>query len=127
VLVVDDNEINQHVTAGMLRRLGYEVGVACSGRDALTQLEQADKPYDLILMDCFMPEMDGPTCAREIRKRHRNFKHRVPIVALSGNANHEAEQECLQAGMDDYLTKPTTLAALEKTLSKWRQEKKQSE
>ncbi len=107
ILVVDDNELNQKVTTYMLRRLGLEADRAMNGRDAIAALEK--EAYDVILMDVQMPEMDGLTATRYIRE---NFSLQPKIVALTANALTGERENCLEAGMDDYISKPVKLDAL---------------
>ena len=113
VLVVEDNAVNQKVIRMMLARLGHRADVVSDGREALVALERV--PYDVVLMDCQMPEMDGYTATREIRKSEGAKRH-TWIIALTANAMPEDRQRCLEAGMDDYLSKPvqrdSLLAAL---------------
>jgi signal transduction histidine kinase len=115
VLVVEDNAINQKIAARMLEKNGCRVDLAANGREAV---DMADRfPYDLILMDCSMPEMDGFAATREIRLRRPG--NRVPIVALTAHAIAGTREQCLEAGMDDYVTKPMARDAIEKVLRKW--------
>ncbi len=120
VLVAEDNPVNQKVAAGMLERLGVRPDMAGDGREVLQFLDVA--PYDLILMDCQMPEMDGYAATREIRRREMKGHH-VPIVAMTAEAMAGAREACLEAGMDDHISKPVRLdelfAALRKWLSRW--------
>lgn len=116
VLLAEDNAINQKVTTKMLQKLGCCVEVAADGKEAINMLERSD--YDLIFMDCQMPEMDGYEATEEIRQRENDKKH-TPIIALTATAMKEDRERCLQVGMDDYLTKPVNLKALQKTLLRW--------
>ena len=115
VLLVEDNEINQEVAIDLLVGAGLVVELAENGRLALEKV--ASKPYDLILMDMLMPEMDGLTATREIRKNKR-FKD-LPIVAMTANAMPSDREQCLQAGMNDHLAKPVVPSQLYAMLSKW--------
>lgn len=117
VLLVEDNNVNQMVTKGMLKKLGCQVLVVSNGVEALGSLEY--KSFDLILMDCVMPVMDGYTATREIRLRESASKQHVPIIAMTANISEGDEQRCLAAGMDDYLAKPVTAVALEAKLRHW--------
>lgn len=118
LLLVEDNEINQVVTRGMLDRLGYRATAVSSGRAALEAMER--EHYDLVLMDCMMPEMDGFATARAIRERERQQGGaRVPIIAITANTVDGAQAQCLAAGMDDYLAKPIHLEDLENVLGHW--------
>lgn len=110
VLVADDNEINQVVACKFLQKLGCQVEVARTGREAVEAITRT--AYDIVLMDCEMPEMDGYEATREIRRREEGALNHLPIMALTGHASDEDAQKCRQAGMDNVLTKPITLSAL---------------
>jgi two-component system, sensor histidine kinase and response regulator len=116
ILVAEDNEVNQLVTGGMLESLGYVAEIAPNGREALRLFESGG--YALVLMDCFMPEMDGFAATRAIRLMEA-ARARTPIIAMTANAVEDAREQCLNAGMDDFLTKPVRRAQLEATLEKW--------
>ena len=116
ILVVDDNEINQVVACKFLQKLGCQVEVARNGREAIDSIAQAT--YDAVLMDCEMPEMNGYDATQEIRRQEQNTSRHLPIVALTGHASSEDEQKCLQAGMDDVVTKPITLPTLRAKLER---------
>ncbi|MDD2815196.1 MAG: PAS domain S-box protein [Thiotrichaceae bacterium] len=124
VLVVEDNIINQMVVRDMLTQMGCVVAVAENGKQALELMMQHGQ-YDLILMDCYMPEMDGFATSRAIRQRefYSDEQPHIPIIALTANAMAGDRERCLAAGMDDYLTKPIKSEALRKTLSHWVVEK----
>lgn len=117
ILLVEDNAINQEIARNMLEQLGKSITVASDGSEALTKLKQKPDYFDLVLMDCQMPVMDGYETARSIRSGGAgdNYK-RVTIVALTANAMQGDRQKCIEAGMDDYLTKPITLEALSESL-----------
>ena len=118
VLLVEDNLVNQAVAIGMLNKLlGYNVTVANNGREAVDAYEQHS--FDLILMDCHMPEMDGFQAAREIRKREASSGKRVPIIALTANAMAQDREDCLNAGMDDHLGKPFSRLQMQDMLNRW--------
>ena len=126
ILLVEDNLINQQVALGILQVQGYKVTVAGNGREALDAHAQGD--FDLILMDCDMPEMDGFEATREIRTREGSSSgEHVPIVALTANAMAQDREDCLAAGMDDYLSKPFTMAGLQNMLDRWVSSKKASD
>lgn len=120
VLVVEDNEINQMVALGMLESLGYEVSTADNGKYALQDLEE--NSYDVILMDCQMPEMDGYEATANIRSHGDPGTAATPIIALTANAMSGDAEKCLDAGMDDYLAKPFEPELFEEKLDKWIQE-----
>ncbi|MCU0071617.1 response regulator [Pseudomonas koreensis] len=115
VLLVEDNPVNQLVAKGMLAKLGCEVVVASHGAEALDQLEHAE--FDLVLMDCNMPVMDGYEASRQIRQSGR-WPH-LPIVALTANAMSEERERCRAAGMSDYLAKPFRREELAALLDQW--------
>jgi len=115
VLVVEDNPVNQKVGAVLLGKLGCQVDVAANGCEALAMTSQL---YDLILMDCQMPEMDGFQTTVEIRRREGAGRH-TPIIALTAAAMSDDRQRCIHAGMDDYLSKPIRADQLEEMLSKY--------
>ncbi len=116
VLVVEDNSINQRIALKMLNALGYPADVAGNGREAIEAVLR--KSYDVILMDCQMPEMDGFEATAEIRKLESEKTH-IPIVALTANAMSGDRNRCLEAGMDDYLPKPMDLHQLAEVLHRW--------
>ena len=117
ILLVEDNLINQQVALGILQIQGYTVTVVNNGREALDA--HAQGAFDLILMDCHMPEMDGFEATREIRARERPTGKRMPIVALTANAMAQDREACLNAGMDDHLSKPFSMLTLQNMLDKW--------
>jgi PAS domain S-box-containing protein len=118
ILLVEDNLINQQVALGILQIHGYSVTVVNNGREALDAY--AHGAFDLILMDCHMPEMDGFEATREIRGRERSAPgKRVPIIALTANAMAQDREACLNAGMDDHLSKPFSMLTLQDVLDRW--------
>ncbi len=118
ILLVDDNIINQQVAQGKLGSLGYEPDIASNGVEAVKALEQTD--YDLVLMDCHMPEMDGFEATGVIRDPDSKvINHSVPIIAMTANDMKSDREHCLAVGMDDFLTKPVKVDALETVLKKW--------
>jgi signal transduction histidine kinase/ligand-binding sensor domain-containing protein/CheY-like chemotaxis protein/HPt (histidine-containing phosphotransfer) domain-containing protein len=116
VLLADDNRVNQKVALGALQRMGLKVDVANNGEEAVAAW--ATGIFDLILMDCQMPVMDGYQAAREIRSRENGAK-RIPIIALTADAMKGTEQLCREAGMDDYLTKPIDRDRLSEVISRY--------
>lgn len=114
VLVADDNEINQVVACKFLQKLGCHVEIARTGREAVEAITRT--VYDVVLMDCEMPEMDGYEATREVRCREEGTPSHLPIMALTGHASDEDAQKCHQAGMDKVMTKPLTLPILRASL-----------
>ncbi len=122
ILLVEDNHVNQEVVISMLEVLGLIPDVASEGKAAIKELitSQNDQPYTLIIMDCQMPGMDGYTATKNIRmgaaaKRYKD----IPIIALTANAMKGDKEKCLDAGMNDYLSKPLECNSLEAMLKKW--------
>jgi CheY-like chemotaxis protein len=118
ILLAEDNPVNQEVTQTMLQGFGCTVEIAQNGREALQTVEI--KPYDLVLMDCMMPEKDGYTATAEIRCRQSagHLPH-FPIIALTANAIEGDREKCLIAGMDDYLAKPFKAESLLRLIKLW--------
>ncbi|MES2984716.1 MAG: response regulator [Pseudomonadota bacterium] len=122
ILLVEDNRVNLEITSEMLTRFGCQVNTAESGLEALDQVRQ--HAFDLIFMDCQMPEMDGFEAARHIvSMKAAGEIAPVPVVALTANALKGDRERCLEAGMDDYLSKPVRKASLEAILLKWLRQK----
>lgn len=118
ILVVEDNEVNQLVTKAMLDQLDCEVVVALNGLEAVHAY--TGQAFDMILMDCNMPVMDGFEATRQIRAlEQQNHTQRIPIVALTAHALEHIKQECLDAGMDDHLSKPFNFDQLKKLLQQY--------
>ena len=117
VLLVEDNRVNLLVGLGMLGRIGCAVETAASGQEAVARFDR--ERYDLILMDCQMPEMDGFEATAAIRAREAPAGTHTPIVALTANAIEGDRERCLAAGMDDYLAKPFRLADLHQVVARW--------
>jgi CheY-like chemotaxis protein len=139
ILVADDHQVNQKLAVLMLERLGHRVDVVANGQEAIDAIHR--KTYDLILMDCQLPVMDGYDATRKIREAegvtrealderrevkendsphtlHLTSDH-IPIIALTANAMREDREKCLEIGMDDYLSKPIKPEQLAKILSQW--------
>jgi len=118
ILLAEDNLINQEVAVHMLESLSCEVTLAADGIEALTLMDNED--FDLVLMDCQMPRMDGYETTRTLRKREAVEEHtgRMPVIALTANAMSFDRDRCIEAGMDDYISKPLTLDNLAQTIAR---------
>jgi hypothetical protein len=117
ILLVEDNEVNRQVFLRQLERLGYRAEYASDGREALERI--AKEGFDLVFMDCQMPVMDGFQSARAIRKMETRTGQHVPIIALTANALAGDRDDCMAAGMDDYLSKPAGLSDISRILARW--------
>jgi two-component system sensor histidine kinase/response regulator len=120
VLLAEDNPVNVEVASAMLEGLGLDVSRACNGEEALHSVRSGE--FDLVLMDCQMPVMDGFAATAEIRRHQQQQRGRarsLPIIAITANALQGDRESCLAAGMDDYLSKPFTQQALGQTISRW--------
>ncbi|MET0533886.1 MAG: response regulator, partial [Steroidobacter sp.] len=116
VLVAEDNAVNRLLVKRMFEKLGCRIDLVGNGREAVDLASQLR--YDIIFMDCFMPELDGYGASRELRELEQT-EHRVPIIALTANAMADDRAKCIAAGMDDYLSKPVNIDDLRKTLQRW--------
>lgn len=116
VLVVEDNKINQKVIVGLLSKLGIDADVANNGVEGLNKINS--EKYDLVFMDCQMPEMDGYTATRKIRETETGEGH-LKVIAMTANAMEGDKEECLAAGMDDYISKPIKPVVLNEFLERW--------
>lgn len=116
LLVAEDNPVNQRVLEHLLTRLGYQVSLVADGRAALRALDE--QPFDAVLMDCQMPELDGYEATRELRRRE-GAERRMPVIAVTAHAMRGDREKCLDAGMDDYLTKPIRPDELQRVLARW--------
>lgn len=117
VLLAEDNIVNQKVAVHRLEKLGCRVDVAANGLEAVQALSQM--AYDIVFMDCQMPEMDGYAATQAIRAREAQTGKHIPIVAMTANAMQNDREQCLAVGMDDYVTKPVKSEALSVLLHKW--------
>jgi CheY-like chemotaxis protein len=116
ILLVDDVVLNTNITSHQLKKLGYEAHVARDGREAVDACGRHD--YDLVLMDCQMPEMDGYEATEEIRRREGPVR-RTRIVAMTASAQEGDREKCLAAGMDDHVSKPVSAAMLATVVARW--------
>jgi CheY-like chemotaxis protein len=118
VLLAEDNPINQKVGEAMLHKLGAEVVIVPNGVEAVEQARGGR--FDLVLMDCQMPELDGYEATMKIREwEEKQGRARLTIIAMTANAMSGDRERCLEAGMDDFVSKPVNLKALGATLKRW--------
>jgi two-component system sensor histidine kinase/response regulator len=117
ILVAEDNAVNRQVTLVQLQRLGFAADSATNGNAAVEQARRCD--YDLILMDCHMPIMDGFEATRAIRSRESRTGRHASIIAMTANAMSRDRDQCLAAGMDDHLAKPVSIAKMHDVLNRW--------
>ncbi|MDA8243753.1 MAG: PAS domain S-box protein [Elusimicrobia bacterium] len=117
ILLAEDNPVNQKVAMRQLEKLGYEASLAANGLEAVAAVK--DSSFDLVLMDCQMPEMDGFQATREIRRLQADEQRRMPIIAMTANALQGDKEKCLEAGMDAYIPKPVRIEQLETLIARW--------
>ena len=117
ILLAEDDEINQMVAGEMLRRLGHGVTLVSTGTEAVALLKEAR--FDLAFMDIQMPEMDGFDATAAVREHEKGAGRHTPIVAMTAHALKGDREACLQAGMDDYVTKPIKIDALREVIGRW--------
>ncbi|MCB0285341.1 MAG: response regulator, partial [Calditrichaeota bacterium] len=121
VLIVEDNPVNQKLIRRLLEKKGYEITVANDGLEGIAAHESVR--FDIVLMDMQMPRMDGLTATREIRQRELNSGTHVPIIALTANAMQGDREKCMQAGMDEYISKPIDTKELFRIISRFHDSK----
>jgi len=122
ILIVEDNRINQAVLLGILSNLGLSADIASNGKEALECLlsAQGESAYQLLIMDCQMPEMDGYQATKAIRSAKAGLHYiDVPIIAMTANAMKGDKEKCLDSGMNDYLTKPIDIKRLTESMTRW--------
>jgi len=126
ILLAEDNITNQQVALGILKKLGLRADAVANGMEVLKALESL--PYDLVLMDVQMPEMDGIEATRQIRSLQSSIpNHQIPIIAMTAHAMQGDREHCIEAGMNDYVTKPVSPQALVEALDKWLPKEKKTE
>ncbi|MFT4709673.1 MAG: signal transduction histidine kinase/CheY-like chemotaxis protein [Planctomycetota bacterium] len=125
ILLVEDNAVNQRIAVALLKKAGYSCEIANNGQEAVDTV--AKLPFDLILMDCQMPVMDGYAATAAIRNRQNRTGGYIPIIAMTANAMEGDREKCLAAGMDDYITKPVSSEQLYEKMSYWLNDGQDSE
>lgn len=121
-MLVEDNEVNMEVSRSILAREGCQVTAAANGLKALEAFDTGE--FDMIFMDCHMPEMDGFEATAAIRERESGTRRHTPIIALTANAIAGDREHCLRAGMDDYISKPVSRQAIQMMLERWHRDTK---
>jgi CheY-like chemotaxis protein len=119
VLIVEDNHVNRELFSFQLRHFGLATKYATNGKEAVDLIEAEPDGFSLVLMDLQMPIMDGITATQLIRQQEANTARHIIIVALTANDSTGVYEHCIDAGMDDFVNKPSTLSKLSETLGKW--------
>ncbi|NQU04427.1 MAG: response regulator, partial [Syntrophaceae bacterium] len=126
ILLAEDNLINQEIALNILEKLGYRADAVPNGREVLKSLEKI--PYDLVLMDIQMPEMDGFTATRKIRNPQSAIRnHNIPVIAMTAHAMQSDRDACIEAGMDDYVSKPISPKKLSEAIQRWTRSDEESD
>ncbi len=119
VLLAEDNLANQRLAIVQLQKLGYQTEAVANGRQAVEAILNDSERYSLVLMDCQMPDMDGFAATRVLRKAEAKTKEHIPVIAMTANAMQGDREACIEAGMDDYISKPVALESLKEALTRW--------
>ena len=119
ILLVEDNAVNQQLAQLQLKQLDFASHPVSSGRAAVDEITANPGRYTVILMDCQMPEMDGFAATQAIRQQERERSNHIPIIAMTANAMQGDRERCIEAGMDDYISKPVSKQALKTALESW--------
>lgn len=119
LLIVEDDKTQQKVLSLLAEKFGFEVAIAETGKKALVSLADEHADFDAVLMDIRMPDMDGYECTQAIRMKELGHGKRMPIIAITAYASDAYRAKCLEAGMDDYLSKPFDAEDFRKILLKW--------
>ena len=117
ILVAEDNFVNQKILLGMLAKIGLNAQAVANGNEVLSMLRE--RRFDLILMDCQMPELDGYETTRKIRESRSLPQSDIPVIAMTANALKGDREKCLEAGMNDYASKPIAIEELARLIEKW--------
>jgi CheY-like chemotaxis protein len=119
ILLAEDNAVNQKLAVIILEKRGHKVTVAQDGREALALLAGSDTTFDVVLMDCQMPHMNGFEATTAVRKHEEGTHARIPIIAMTANAMTGDRERCIESGMDDYLSKPFVARDLVELVERW--------